>query len=286
MHPLATLPKKPERALLAHLPAHGGADTGERWKGVAGPLVALAVGLAIWELVALSGWKPAWVLPGPGAVLQRVWDELAGGEVFRGAWITMGRALVGFAIAVAAGTALGIGMSKFAWLRTSLAGLLAGLQTMPSVVWFPLAIVLFQLGEPAILFVVVLGAAPSIAVGLLSAVDHVPPLLTRVGRTMGARGFTLYRTVVFPAALPGYVAGLKQGWAFSWRSLMAGELIVTIPNRIGIGARLSYARELSDYEGLLAWMIVVLAIGLAVDLLLFGRIEQSLRRRRGLAEEH
>lgn len=249
------------------------------------PLVALAVAIALWQAVVWSGWKPEWVLPGPWPVAKRLWTELSTGEVLAAAKITLGRALAGFAISLVAGTLVGITMARFGWLRAALGGLIAGLQTMPSVVWFPLAILFFQLGEAAILFVIVLGAAPSIAVGLVSAVDHVPPLLLRVGRTMGARGFTLFRRVVFPAALPGYVAGLKQGWAFSWRSLMAGELMVFLADRPSIGARLHFARELSDPEGLLAWMIVVLSIGIVVDLVVFGRLERRLRERRGLAEE-
>jgi NitT/TauT family transport system permease protein len=250
------------------------------------PLVAVAVALALWQFVAWSGWKPAWVLPGPVPVFRRLGAELASGEVFAAARITLGRALVGFSIAIAAGTLLGVAMAKARVVRNALKGVIVGLQTMPSVAWFPLAILLFQLGEESIQFVIVLGAAPSIAVGLVSAVDHVPPLLLRVGRTMGASGFTLFRRVVFPAALPGYVAGLKQGWAFSWRSLMAGELMVFMADRPSIGARLHFARELSDAEGLLAWMIVVLIVGIFVDLAVFGRAEKVLRERRGLGEEH
>jgi NitT/TauT family transport system permease protein len=254
---------------------------------VAAPLIAAAVALLIWEMVVWSGWRPEWVLPGPRPVLARLVQELASGEVVRAAKITLGRALSGFAFAIVVGTALGFAMSKIPLLRAALSGMIAGLQTMPSVAWFPLAILLFQLGEASILFVVVLGAAPSIAVGLLGAIDNVQPLLTRVGRTMGARGITLYRHVIFPAALPSYVAGLKQGWAFSWRSLMAGELMVILADRPSIGARLHFARELSDAEGLLAWMLVVLAIGLVVDLAVFGRLEHRLRANRGLiADEH
>jgi NitT/TauT family transport system permease protein len=284
VHPLASLPKTPERPRSA--PAAASARPGSSaWRRAGAPLLAILVALAAWQAVVWSGWRPPWVLPAPASVLARLAQDLASGDVLRSSAITLGRAAQGFAIAVAGGTALGIAMSKLGWLRAMLAGLVTGLQTMPSVVWFPLAILVFHLSDAAILFVVVLGAAPSVAVGLLGAVDHVPPHLVRVGRTVGARGLTLFRRVVFPAALPGYVAGLKQGWAFSWRSLMAGELLVMIPGRPSIGSRLHFARELSDIEGLLSWMIVVLAIGVAVDLLVFGRIEERLRRRRGLLEE-
>jgi len=160
--------------------------------------------------------------------------------------------------------------------------MITGLQSMPSIAWFPLAILLLRLSESAILFVVVLGAAPAVANGLISGIDHIPPLLVRAGRVLGARGLDSVRHVILPAALPGYVAGLKQGWAFAWRSLMAGELLVIIEGRPAVGSQLQFARELSDAPGLLAWMLVVLAIGILVDTLVFAGMERRIRRRRGL----
>jgi NitT/TauT family transport system permease protein len=153
---------------------------------------------------------------------------------------------------------------------------------MPSIAWFPLAILLFKLSEGAITFVVVLGAAPSIANGLIGGIDHVPPILLRAGRMLGAKGPTLFRHVVLPAALPSCLAGLKQGWAFAWRSLMAGELLVIL-GAPSIGARLAAGRELSDAPLLMAMMVVVLVIGLGVDAL-FGAADTALRRRRGLVD--
>jgi NitT/TauT family transport system permease protein len=144
-------------------------------------------------------------------------------------------------------------------------------------------VLLFQPSEAAILFVVVLGAAPSIANGIISGVDHVPPLLLRAGRMAGARGFGLFRHVIIPAALPTCVAGMKQGWAFAWRSLMAGELIVLIPGALSIGAGLQFARQGSDATTLVAYMVVILILGIAVDFL-FGRADRTLRHRRGLVE--
>ncbi|MEQ1507828.1 MAG: ABC transporter permease subunit, partial [Myxococcota bacterium] len=164
------------------------------------PLLAVALGLGLWELVSLSGWRPSYVLPGPIPVLERVAAEVVSGEVFRAAWITLGRAIVGYLVAIVAGIGVGLMMARFNVLRSALGSLITGLQTMPSVAWFPLAILLFQLGESAIGFVVVLGAAPSIANGLLTSTDHVPPLLIRAGRTLGASGFALYRHVIVPAA--------------------------------------------------------------------------------------
>ena len=222
------------------------------------------------------------MLPGPGPVLGRLRELIAEGRFWTAIGVTLRRAVTGFTLAVAIGSAVGVLASRFRPLRAAIGSFITGLQTMPSIAWFPLAVLLFQLSEGAIMFVVVLGAAPSVANGLLNGIDHVPPLLGRAGRVLGARGFSLYRHVILPAALPGYVSGLKQGWAFAWRSLMAGELLVIIANRPSLGARLQFARELSDAPGLLALMIVILVIGIMVDSV-FSAIDASLRRSRGLA---
>jgi NitT/TauT family transport system permease protein len=195
--------------------------------------------------------------------------------------ITMRRAVAGFALALLIGTVVGAAVARVRVLRVAVGSLITGLQTMPSIVWFPLAIVLFKLSAGAIMFVVVLGAAPSIANGLITGVDHVPPLLVRAGRVLGARGWQQFRSVILPAALPTYVGGLKQGWAFAWRSLMAGELLVIIPGQTSIGQRLQFARDLSDTELLIAYMIVILAIGIVVDTV-FGAVERRIRHKRGL----
>jgi NitT/TauT family transport system permease protein len=243
---------------------------------------AIALLYALWAAVVASGWRPEWVVPPPAAVLRRVWLEFFYVDTWIALRITMQRALFGYAIALAVGVVLGLAMVRLRWLRRAFGGFTTGLQTMPSIVWFPFAILIFQLGEGAILFVVVLGAAPSVANGLLDAVDQIPPLLVKAGRSLGARGFTLYRRVVIPAALPGFVNGLKQGWAFSWRSLMAGELLVMIGDRPSIGVRLAYAREMADAEGLMAWMLVILSLGLLVHAFGFGLVEQRMMSKRGL----
>jgi NitT/TauT family transport system permease protein len=215
-------------------------------------------------------------------VLRRVGEEIVSGQAPLAAAITLSRALIGFAIAVVAGTVIGLALTTSRVLRAGLQTLFAGLQTMPSVAWFPLAILLFQLSEAAIISVVVLGATPSIAVAVVTSSDQVPPLLLRAGRSLGATGWKSVRHVVLPAILPGFVGGLKQGWAFAWRSLMAGELLVIIGQRPALGVRLQYAREFSDAEGLMAFMLVILAIGVFVDGWVFGTIAERLNRTRGL----
>jgi NitT/TauT family transport system permease protein len=253
------------------------------WRATWPKVAAIGLALFAWQVVVWSGWRPTYVLPGPVTVLERFFQDLGEPETWKAVATTLRRAAVGFAMAVAVGVAIGLAVSRFKSLRTAVGSLITGLQTMPSIAWFPLALLLFKLSEGAIMFVVVIGAAPSIANGLISGIDHVPPLLTRAGRVLGARGLTAYRHVIIPAALPTFLTGLKQGWAFAWRSLMAGELLVIIANQPSIGSRLQFEREFADSAGLMAVMLLILVIGVAVDAIAFSTIERSVRRRRGLA---
>ena len=251
------------------------------WARVWPPLLAIAIVLVAWELLYLSGIKPSYVLPDPATVLGRLGQLIGEPAFWMGVATTMSRALFGFAVALVIGTILGAAVARSRILRSAVGSLLSGLQTMPSIAWFPLAILFFGLTEQAILFVIVLGAAPSIANGLISGIDDVPPQLVRAGHTLGARGFQMLRYVILPAALPTYVAGLKQGWAFAWRSLLAGELLVTISQVLALGVLLSNARNFADAPTLLAVMIVILIIGMLVDGV-FSWIANGIRRRRGL----
>ncbi len=251
------------------------------WSWLWPKLAAVALFLAVWQIVVWSGWRPDYVLPGPIPVFQRLGQDLGQPDFYAGVAVTMRRAFVGYAIAVVIGSVLGLLVARVPIVRKAVGHAILGLQSMPSIAWFPLAILLFQLTEGAILFVVILGAAPAVASGLLSGVDHVQPLLVRVGRVMGARGLRLYRYVILPAALPGFVGGLKQGWAFAWRSLMAGEIIGVVSNKISLGQELQVARDFADAQQLLALMIVIFVIGVAVDLG-FGFADRAIRRRWGL----
>ena len=256
---------------------------GRLWSGAWPKLLAVVLAVALWQVVVWTHWRPEYVLPGP----LKVWDKLTGdfGDILSAVGTTMRRGVTGFALAVVIGTTIGGLVSRFRVLRAAVGSMITGLQTMPSIAWFPLAILLFQLTESAILFVVVLGAAPSIANGLIGGVDHIPPILLRAGRVMGARGFAAFRRIVLPAALPSFVGGLKQGWAFAWRSLLAGELLVNIPGTFSLGQRLQNERQFSDAAGVISVMVVILIIGILVDSLVFGTSERAIRKRYGLVDE-
>ncbi len=248
------------------------------WSAAWPGLAAVAIGVFLWQCVVWSGWKPEYVLPSPFTVFA----DMGRGELYKGLAITMRRALVGFGLATFIGTTLGLLLAQVSVARRAFGAFITGLQTMPSIVWFPLAIILFKLTEGAILFVVIIGAAPSVANGVLSGVDNLPPLWLRAGRVLGAHGFSLTWNVRLPGALPAYVAGLKQGWAFAWRSLMAGELLVQIGTDPSLGFLLDRDRGLADNVGLQATMVLILIVGIVVDRLVFGKIERSIARRRGL----
>ncbi len=247
-------------------------------------VLALALVLGVWQAIVWRGWYNDYALKGPTEVLPRMWDDVREGITGDAIAITAGRMLRGYLIALAGGIALGAAVARSRILRSAIGSLITGLQTMPSVAWFPLAILLYGITEQAILVVVVLGALPSIANGVIAGVDTVPPLLLRAGRVLGARGLAAWRHVVLPAALPNVMGGLKQGWAFAWRSLMAGELLVIIPGEPSLGALLQNRRDLNDGDGLLAVMMVILLIGIVVDALVFSKADRAIRRRWGLLQ--
>ncbi|MCK9898591.1 ABC transporter permease [Frankia sp. Cpl3] len=257
---------------------------GRVWASTWPKLAAFGMFLLVWQIVVWSGWKPTYVLPGPGDTLPEFFEQLGTSEFWDAFGRTLTRAAEGYAVAVVLGGIVGLAVARFGLLRAAVGSFITALQTMPSVVWVPLAILLFQLNESAIMFVVVLGAAPSVANGVIYGVDYVPPLLVRVGRSMGASGFALYRYVVAPAAFPSVLAGLKQGWAFAWRSLMAGELIVIVPGHPSIGANLQNARDLSDTVGVMVSMLTIFVIGVVVDAA-FNVLDRRMRERRGLIAE-
>ncbi len=257
------------------------AVAGRLWSQLWPKLAAIAIFVGMWQIVVWMGLKPRYVLPGPATAFGEFAHQLTQSSFWHATGVTVTRGIIGFLIASVIGLALGVAVARFGVLRAAIGSLITGLQTMPSIAWFPLAILLFQLSEAAILFVILIGAVPSIANGVISGVDYVPTTLVRAGRNIGARGLALYRHVILPAALPSIVSGLKQGWAFAWRSLLAGELIVAIANRPSLGAFLANSRELGEPSYMLALMIAILLIGVIVDSA-FSAADVRMRRRRGV----
>jgi NitT/TauT family transport system permease protein len=244
-------------------------------------LLAVATVLLAWQLLVASHHWPPYVLPGPRATFDQLFADAGTVAFWQAVGITMRRAVIGFAISVVLGTVLGAGVSRIPVLRSALGSAITGLQTMPSIAWLPIALLLFQLSEGAILFIIVIGAAPSIANGLINGVDNTALLHVRVGRTLGASGVSLFRHVYLPSAMPTFVGGLRQGWAFAWRALIAAELYVPVGHIFSLGVRLDNAEQTSDSVEMLAMIVTIFIVGIVVNTA-FVALDRGVRRRRGL----
>jgi len=267
--------------LNRRLPATPGNPLAKRvWASAWPKVLALAIVLGIWQLVHLSGWKKL-IFPAPGPTLASLWDQAGTALLWHAIATTVQRAVLGFVLAVLIGVVVGTLVARIAPLRAAAGSLITALQTLPSVVLIPFALILFGITTSAIMFVMVMGAAPSVANGLIAGIDYTPPLLLRAGKMMGLRRWSLYRYLILPASLPSFVAGLRQGWAFAWRGLMAGELLVNIANRPSLGVLLSTDQAQSDLVDGTAIIIVILILGITAHTA-FGLADSAIRRRWGL----
>jgi NitT/TauT family transport system permease protein len=234
-----------------------------------------------WHLLVRAGvWSPV-LLPPPKGVAQYLHEAVADGTLPQATLVTMRRLLAGYAIGIVLGLPLGLLTARSKFLEDTLGVLALGLQTLPSVCWVPLALLWFGQTEMAMLFVVVMGTLWSVIIATDNGVRHVPPIYVRAARTMGSKGLHTWCKVILPASLPFIVSGMKQGWAFAWRSLMAAEIYVTILSGFGLGHLLHYGRELNAMDQVIGIMFVIVVIGLLADKLLFSPWERFLHRRWG-----
>ena len=269
-------------ALETHAPT-GPSRLRQSWAATWPPLLFIALLICVWQLLYNAHVAKPYQLPSPGDTLAALRDEWKAGDLQEAVWNSVRRGGLGFLASLAIGTPLGLIVGRVKPVRRAVGPILSGLQSLPSVAWVPAAILWFGTSDATIYFVVLLGAVPSIANGMVSGLDQVPPLFLRVGRVLGARGLSSARHVLLPAALPGYVGGLRQGWAFSWRSLMAAELIARTPELgLGVGQLLDLSRQNSDIAGVIAGVFTILVIGIAIELCVFAPVERRVLRRRGL----
>ncbi|NJP48272.1 ABC transporter permease [Actinacidiphila epipremni] len=252
-------------------------------KKVLPPVTAIVLVLVVWQLAVWGKVADPTKLPSPSEVGSELADRWRAGDLFSIIWTSLSRGLLGFLAALAIGTPLGLLVARVPFVRAAIGPILSGLQSLPSVAWVPAAVIWLGIEDSAMYAVILLGAVPSIANGLVAGIDQVPPLYLRAGRTIGATGLRGAWYILLPAALPGYVAGLKQGWAFSWRSLMAAELIASSPDLgVGLGRYLENMREGSDMAGVFLGILLILVVGIAIDLLIFSPLERWVLRSRGL----
>ena len=252
-------------------------------RAVLPPVIFLVILLTAWQLYCAL-WHPRPDLfPSVFDVVSALGDAWDSGHLQRAIVTSLTRGSFGFLLAGALGSALGLLLHEAPWLRRAVGPIISGLQVLPSVAWVPAAILWFGLSDATVYFVILMGAVPSIVNGVLDGMHRVPSEIRRAGIVMGANRWELATRIMFPAALPGYISGLKQGWAFAWRSLMAAEIIATGGSLgFGLGSLLQQNRELADLAGVLATVLTILAIGILIELAAFGPVERRMLRRRGL----
>lgn len=247
------------------------------------PVTAVVLVLVVWQVLVWAKVADSYTLPAPSAVWDEVEEAWLQGTLLEYIWTSVSRGLLGFLMALAIGTPLGLIVARVRFVRAAIGPILSGLQSLPSVAWVPPAVIWLGLNDQMMFAVILLGAVPSIANGLVAGVDQVPPLFLRAGRTLGATGLRHTWHIVMPAALPGYLAGLKQGWAFSWRSLMAAEIIAQSPDLgMGLGQLLEAGRTNSSMSQVFFAILLILIVGIAIDLLIFSPLERRVLRSRGL----
>ncbi len=244
-----------------------------------GIFFSLLVGL--WELLFWLGIWPEYILPSPISVCKTLIRGFQDRSLLIGVAISMKRIAIGYGISIGIGVILGLLIGRFRIFEETLGSLISGLQTLPTICWLPLSLLWFGLNDRAIIFLVVMGAVLSIALGTDSGVKNVPPLYIRAAKTMGAKRWKLYLEVIIPAALPHIIIGMKQGWSFAWRSLMAGELLIVC---VGLGHLMMIGRELNDMSQVIAVMLIIILIGIIVDRLFFMKVEKHIRERWGLGK--
>ena len=251
------------------------------WHEIGPPLAGVAGLIAIWAAVAALTTTAG--VPSPLDTWNAFVGGIGDGTLPEATLKTLIRLVFSFALAVVMGTLLGVGFALNEFAHRSIRPLVVALQIVPFVAWVPIAVIWFGPTERAVVFVTVVGSFPSMTLATMAAMRQVPPILKRAGRTLGAQGWTLYRDVILPAALPGFLAGLQQAWGFAWKALMAAELIIAAAGAVGLGHLL--AREADDVPALVAAVAVIAVIGVLVDYLLFNRLDRRVRRRRGLLIE-
>ncbi|HCA88701.1 MAG TPA: ABC transporter permease, partial [Streptomyces sp.] len=245
----------------------------------AGPLLAVLVVLGLWQLGYATG--ASQTLPAPADVGRDLVSAWQAGVLQPSLLHSFQRCLLGFVLAVAIGAPLGLFVARYRPVRSVLAPILSAVQSLPAAALVPVAVIALGDSEGAVYTVVLLGAVPSVAMGLISATDQVSPLLMRAGRTLGATGWRGAVHVLIPAAMPGFVIALRQGWTFGWRALMTAELITATPLP-GVGRILNEGKEQGDMSLVLAAVVLILAIGVLVETAVFAPAERRVLRSRGL----
>ncbi len=226
----------------------------------------------------LKLWKP-YTFPSPFDVLGTLVRLIGNNTIGIAILASMKRLFIGYVLSLLIGAVLGLVIIRYKYIDQYFTQLILGLQTLPSVCWLPFAVLWYGLNEKAIIFVIAIGSTFSITMAMESSIKNIDTIYLKAARTMGASGLKLYRRVIIPAALPGIIGGMKQGWSFAWRGLMAGEMLFATK---GLGQVLMIGRDLANISQVVAIMIVIIVLGLTIDHLIFGKIQANIRYRWGL----
>ncbi len=242
--------------------------------------VAFYVGIiVVWQVTAMAGVWPENIFPSPYQVAEDLAYGAADGSLFYGIATSMWRLMVGLGLAIAGGIILGVFMARVEAVNQTIGSLVLGLQSIPSVAWVPLAILWFGLNDAGIIFVTAIGAVFAVTINTYTGVKNIDPHFIEAARNMGAKGSQLITAVLIPAAFPYMISGFKQGWAFAWRGVIGAELLFSY---LGLGFLLNAGRSLNDVSQVIAIMLVIMGIGLAVDGVVFKRLEHKVMSRWGL----
>ena len=247
-------------------------------------LIVFIVGfLALWQLVYMLEIWPKVSLPSPFAVGQTIVDLLLDFTLVKGTAISLWRLFLGFLISISIGLIVGLIMVKFLHFGKTMSSFALGLQSFPSIAWIPFAILLIGFNDYGILFVVVMSSVFSVMLSTYSGIQNISPIYIKAARNMGAKGFSLFRYVLIPAATPSLIIGMRQAWSFAWHALIGAEMLIT--TLVGLGHILSVGREFSNMSQIIAAMLVIFAIGLVFDRFVFSKIEEKVRDRWGLNQQ-
>ena len=248
-----------------------------------GPLIAMALFVGLWQIIFQVRLVEEYILPSPQQVYQSLLNQFREGVLLTAGWNSLSRGLQGFVFALIIAIPIGLALGLSKTVRVVFKPITSGLQQLPSVAWVPAAIIWFGLSNATIYAVILLGAVPSIANGLSSGIEQIPSQYLKVGRVLGTTRIQQIRHIVLPASFPGFLAGLEQGWAFAWRSLMAAELIAVSPVLgVGLGQLLDIGRQLGDMSLVLGAILSIMFVGILIEKLAFSPIREHTLRIRGL----
>ncbi len=242
--------------------------------------IAFYIGIvAVWQIIAMIGIWPDNIFPSPYEVMQDLAFGATDGSLFSGIATSMWRLSIGLVIATGGGIILGIFMARVEAINQTIGSLVLGLQSIPSIAWVPLAILWFGLTDVGIIFVTAIGSIFAVTINTYTGVKNIDPHFIEAARNMGARGNQLIIAVLIPAAFPYMISGFKQGWAFAWRGIIGAEILFSF---LGLGFLINAGRSLNDVSQVIAIMMVIMVIGLAIDSIVFKRLENKVMSRWGL----